>query len=143
MLVFGCTGSGWCTAHALGSAASAMASSPFLRIAPTLHLRRCCRKFWCEEPKEGTPNGWTRRRLTSAAQRSPDVVEVEYADLNLKNFYGAAPNVSRFPFLFQTLFSLLYLRFPLNGTFRSSMAVRSHSDSTTCESPQFFFRCEC
>ncbi|CAL9053826.1 unnamed protein product [Musa banksii] len=93
MLVFGCTGGGWCAAHALGSAASAMASSPFLRIAPTLHLRRCCRKFWCEEPKEGTTNGWTRRRSTSAAQRSPDVVEVEYADLNLKNFYGAAPNL--------------------------------------------------
>uniref|UniRef100_A0A804JC01 tRNA (guanine(46)-N(7))-methyltransferase n=1 Tax=Musa acuminata subsp. malaccensis TaxID=214687 RepID=A0A804JC01_MUSAM len=53
-----------------------MASSPFLRIAPTLHLRRCCRKFWCEEPKEGTTNGWTRRRSTSAAQRSPDVVEL-------------------------------------------------------------------
>ncbi|URE09297.1 Putative methyltransferase [Musa troglodytarum] len=94
MLVFGCTGSGWCAAHALGSAASAMASSPFLRIAPTLHLRRCCRRFWSEEPKEeGATNGWTRRRSTIAAQRSPDVVEMEYADLNLKNFYGAAPNL--------------------------------------------------
>ncbi|RRT85164.1 hypothetical protein B296_00005499 [Ensete ventricosum] len=93
MLVFGCTGSRWGAAHALlGSTASAVVSSPFLRIAPTLHLRRRCRRFWCEEPKEGTANGWTRRRLTSAAQRSPDVVDMEYADLNLKNFYGAAPN---------------------------------------------------
>ncbi|KAJ8478239.1 hypothetical protein OPV22_021966 [Ensete ventricosum] len=94
MLVFGCTGSRWGAAHALlGSTASAVVSSPFLRIAPTLHLRRRCRRFWCEEPKEGTANGWTRRRLTSAAQRSPDVVDMEYADLNLKNFYGAAPNL--------------------------------------------------
>ncbi|RWW12506.1 hypothetical protein GW17_00023821, partial [Ensete ventricosum] len=133
----------WGAAHALlGSTASAVVSSPFLRIAPTLHLRRRCRRFWCEEPKEGTANGWTRRRLTSAAQRSPDVVDMEYADLNLKNFYGAAPNVSRFPFLVQTLFSLLCLPFHRNGTFRSSMAVRSRSDSTTCESTQFFFRCD-
>ncbi|RZS27646.1 hypothetical protein BHM03_00061162 [Ensete ventricosum] len=93
MLVFGCTGSRWGAAHALGSTASAVVSSPFLRIAPTLHLRRRCRRFWCEEPKEGTANGWTRRKLTSAAQRSPDVVDMEYADLNLKNFYGAAPNL--------------------------------------------------
>ncbi|WOK95507.1 hypothetical protein Cni_G04214 [Canna indica] len=103
MLGFRSSGWRWHAALVLGSPASTSPSPIHPRVGPIVYLRRRSlnltgdtgggKRWCCKEPRETGVHGGEGRRLKSAAVRSPDAIEVEYADLNLKDFYGAAPHL--------------------------------------------------
>lgn len=149
MLGFRWSGCGRCAAHVMRWPATATSSPSPLLDPTTVRLRR---RFLNLSEDSSGGRSWPRCRVTneisSVAARSTEVIEMEYADLNLKDFYGANPQVKqsppKFPYFLSTAFNewwknLPFFYPPFLKTSFNVLAVRSCSDPAACESPQFFF----
>ncbi|XP_042403763.1 tRNA (guanine-N(7)-)-methyltransferase-like isoform X3 [Zingiber officinale] len=88
------SGCGLCAAHVLRWPTTATSYPSPLLDPTTFHLRR---RFLNLSGDSSGGRSWLRcpvtNEVSSVAARSTEVIEMEYADLNLKDFYGVNPQL--------------------------------------------------